>query len=235
MVSTQDHTRQILIVEDDDDTAEMVSTLLKDEGFSPSTVATGKSALEIISQSPPNLVLLDLDLPDIDGLEVLRRARERSSVPVIVISGFNKESDKVIALEAGADDYIGKPFSTEELVARIQALLRRVAWTPQTETRLVINQLELDILQRQARINGRNLDLTPVEYGLLITLMRNAGTTLSHEELLRSVWGNGYEGDYSVLRVNISRLRQKLKESSRHPTYIITVPGEGYRMPAHGS
>ena len=235
MVSTQDETRQILIVEDDDDTAEMVTTLLKDEGFIPNAVSSGASALDYIVQTPPNLILLDLNLPDMDGLEVLRLVRERSFMPVIVISGYNKETDKVIALEAGADDYISKPFSPEELVARVQALLRRVAWTPQTETTLVINQLELDILQRQVHIDGRALDLTPVEYGLLITLMRNAGSTLSHDELLRSVWGNSYAGDYSVLRVNISRLRQKLKENSRRPAYILTVPGEGYRMPAHGS
>ena len=233
MVSTQDETRQILIVEDDEDTAEMVFTLLEDAGYTPNAVPSGHTALEQIAQSPPDLVLLDLKLPDIDGLEVLKRVRERSFMPMIVVSGYNKERDKVIALEAGADDYLGKPFSPEELIARVQALLRRVAWTPQPETTLVVQQLELDIPHRQARIRGRKLHLTPVEYGLLITLMRSDGRVVSHDELLRSVWGEQYEGDYSVLRVNISRLRQKVEENPRRPTYILTVPGEGYRMPTN--
>ncbi|HLV37523.1 MAG TPA: response regulator transcription factor [Spirillospora sp.] len=231
MVSTRTETRQILVVEDDENTAEMVLSLLETAGYSTSAVTSGSTALETIATSPPDLILLDLDLPDMDGMEVLRRVRDRSFMPMIVISGFNKEHNKVHALEAGADDYLGKPFSPEELVARIQALLRRVEWTPQPETRLVINQLELDIPHRQARIRGRKLHLTPVEYGLLITLMRRAGQVVSHDELLRSVWGEQYEGDYSVLRVNISRLRQKLEESPRRPAYILTVPGEGYRMP----
>lgn len=231
MVSTRTETRQILVVEDDENTAEMVLSLLETAGYSTSAVTSGSTALETIATSPPDLILLDLDLPDMDGMEVLRRVRDRSFMPMIVISGFNREHNKVHALEAGADDYLGKPFSPEELVARIQALLRRVEWTPQPETRLVINQLELDIPHRQARIRGRKLHLTPVEYGLLITLMRRAGQVVSHDELLRSVWGEQYEGDYSVLRVNISRLRQKLEESPRRPAYILTVPGEGYRMP----
>jgi two-component system KDP operon response regulator KdpE len=125
-----------------------------------------------------------------------------------------------------------KPFSSEELVARVGALLRRVDWTPQPETRLVVRSLELDIPHRQATIRGRRLHLTPVEYGLLLILMRNAGRVVSHDEMLRAVWGDEYEGDYSVLRVNISRLRQKLEENPRRPSYIVTVPGEGYRMPA---
>ena len=211
----------------------MVLSLLTQSGFRTKAVNDGNTALGIITAAPPDLVLLDLDLPDMNGLEVLRWVRDRSFLPIIVISGFNKESDKVVALEAGADDYLGKPFSPEELIARIQALLRRVEWTPQPETKLVINQLELDIPHRQAYIRSQRLHLTPVEYGLLITLMRSAGHTVSHDTLLTSVWGEQYEGDYSVLRVNISRLRQKIEENPRRPVYIVTVPGEGYRMPTN--
>jgi DNA-binding response OmpR family regulator len=232
MVSTQDITHQILVVEDDESTADMVLSLLSQSGFRTRTVSDGNAALKTIAANPPDLVLLDLDLPDMNGLDVLRWVRDRSFLPIIVISGFNKEHDKVVALEAGADDYLGKPFSPEELIARIMALLRRVEWTPQPETRLIVNQLELDIPHRQAYIRNHRLHLTPVEYGLLITLMRSAGHTVTHDTLLTSVWGETSEGDYSVLRVNISRLRQKLEENPRRPVYIITVPGEGYRMPS---
>jgi len=231
MVSTQNFTYQILVVEDDDDIAEMVLSLLSKSGFKTDVVSDGETAQTLIAAKPPDLILLDIKLPDMSGIEVLQWVRDRSFLPVIVVSGYKKESDKVAALDAGADDYLAKPFSPEELIARIQALLRRVEWTPQPETKLIINDLELDIPYRQAHIRGDPLHLTPVEYGLLVTLMRNAGHTVSHDELLTSVWGEEYEGDYSVLRVNISRLRQKLEENPRRPLYIITVPSEGYRMP----
>ena len=232
MVSTRSETQHILVVEDDRHTADMVQSLLESAGFDTQAVATGGTALDYLAASPPDLILLDMDLPDMNGMEVLRQVRDRSFIPMIVFSGYGRDHDKVQALEAGADDYLGKPFSPEELIARIQALLRRVEWTPQPETKLVVNQLEIDIPHRQAHIQGRKLHLTPVEYGLLITLMRSAGKVVSHDDLLRTVWGEKYEGDYSVLRVNISRLRQKLEENPRRPMYIITVPGEGYRMPS---
>jgi two-component system KDP operon response regulator KdpE len=231
MVMLQDQTRQILIVEDDDNTSEVVCTLLKNAGYDAVAVDRGTAALDEIAATSPDLVLLDINLPDIDGLEVLRKVRTQSFLPMIVLSGYTKERDKVTALEAGADDYIPKPFSPEELLARVGALLRRVDWTPQPETKLVVRHLELDIPRRQASIRGEKLHLTPIEYGILVMMMRSAGQVVSHDELLRAVWGEQYEGDYSVLRVNISRLRHKLKENPRHPTYIVTVPGQGYRMP----
>lgn len=223
--------RQILVVEDDEDTAEIVTNLLENAGYHTFSVDCGERALTEIPVIAPDLVLLDILLPDMNGLEVLRRVRDRSFLPMIVISGLTQERDKVRALEAGADDYLAKPFSPEELIARVGALLRRVEWTPQAETHLTVEELELDIPHRQATIRGERRHLTPVEYGLLITLMRHAGQVVSHDELLRAVWGEQYEGDYSVLRVNISRLRLKIEENPRRPTYILTVPGEGYRMP----
>ncbi|MBL8116059.1 MAG: response regulator transcription factor [Anaerolineae bacterium] len=230
MVMLQD-ARQILIVEDDEDTAEVVCTLLNEAGYNAVAVDRGEDALHEIAATSPDLVLLDLNLPDIHGLDVLKQVRERSFLPMIVLSGFAKERDKVNALEAGADDYLSKPFSPEELVARVKALLRRINWTPQPETKLTVRQLELDIPRRQAFIRGERLHLTPIEYGLLVTLMRNSGQIVTHDELLKGVWNEQYAGDYSVLRVNISRLRQKIELNPRHPAYIVTVPGQGYRMP----
>ncbi len=235
MVMAQDQTLQVLVVEDDENTSEVVCTLLKNAGYEPVVVDRGMAALDEITSSSPDLVLLDINLHDIDGFEVLRKVRTQSFLPLIVLSGYTKERDKVTALEAGADDYLAKPFSPEELLARVGALIRRVQWTPQPETKLSVRHLELDIPRRQATIRGKKLHLTPIEYGLLVMLMRSAGQVVTHDELLRSVWGDPYEdeGNYSVLRVNVSRLRQKLEENPRHPTYIVTVPGQGYRMPAN--
>ncbi len=231
MVMTADETLQVLVVEDDEDTAEVVTTLLKDAGYEAIAVDEGQIALDEISSIRPDLVLLDINLPDMNGLEVLRTVRAHSFLPMIVLSGFGKEHDRVLALEAGADDYMSKPFSPEELIARVRALLRRVEWTPKPETELIVRRLELDMPRRQAQINGKRLHLTPIEYGILVTLMRNAGKVVSHDDLLRAVWGENYRGDFSVLRVNISRLRQKLEDNPRRPTYIVTVPGQGYWMP----
>jgi two-component system KDP operon response regulator KdpE len=235
MVMLQDETRQILIIEDDSDTSEVVCTLLESAGYEAVAVANGSNGLHQIADSLPDLVLLDLNLPDIDGLEILKKVRAHSFLPMIVISAYAQERDKVVALEAGADDYLAKPFSPDELIARVAALLRRVDWTPQVEPRLAVRQLDLDMPRRQATIRGKKLHLTPIEYGILVTLMRNPGHVISHDDLLRAVWGEQYEGDYSVLRVNISRLRQKLENNPRHPTYIVTVPGQGYVMPTRHS
>jgi len=232
MVTLQEQTRQILVVEDDTDTATVVCNLLETAGYRAVAVDSGEMALNRIAITPPDLVLLDINLPDINGLEVLRQVRTHSFLPMIVLSGFNFDRDKVTALEAGADDFMSKPFSPDELMARIAALLRRVDWTPQIESRITIRHLELDIPRRQVMIRGKRLHLTPIEYGILVTLMRSAGQVITHEELLHTVWGDNYaNGDYSVLRVNISRLRQKLEENPRHPAYIVTAPGQGYCMP----
>ena len=231
MLTTHQSNHQILIVEDDEDTTQVVSILLETAGYSTTAVDSALNALQEISAQQPDLILLDMNLPDMHGLELLRQVRENSSLPMIVISGHTQERDKVVALEAGADDYMDKPFSPEELVARVGALLRRVRWTPPLEPRMALRNLELDLARRQATIRGKKLPLTPTEYDILVMLMRNAGQTVSHDELLRSVWGEKFEGDYSVLRVNISRLRQKLEENPRYPTYIVTVAGQGYCMP----
>ncbi|MBK8032630.1 MAG: response regulator transcription factor [Chloroflexi bacterium] len=231
MLTATEQNRHILIVEDDADTAEMVSIFLETAGYTTATADSGEIALNEITAQQPDLVLLDLGLPDMSGLDVLKQVRASSFLPLIVISGKTQERDKVVALEQGADDYMGKPFSQEELLARVMALLRRVGWTPIPDPKLNVRHLELDMARRQASIRGKRLQVTPVEYGILVTMMRNAGEVVSHDELLHAVWGEQYQGDYSVLRVNISRLRQKLEENPRHPSYVVTVPGQGYIMP----
>jgi DNA-binding response OmpR family regulator len=222
---------KILVVEDESDTAEVICDLLQNAGYETTAVESGEEALQYIGQNY-DLVLLDIKLPDMSGLDVLRRARSESyDQPMIVLSGYGTGSDRVTALEDGADDYLSKPFDPEELVARIRAIRRRVEWSPRPPTRLVVRELELDIARRTAFVRGRRINLTPIEYAILAQLMRNAGQVVTHEELSRSVWGDNFGNDYRVLRVNISRLRQKIEEKDREPTYIVTVPNVGYYIP----
>jgi two-component system response regulator MtrA len=221
----------ILIVEDDDATNEMIGFALGNAGFRSRAVASGEEALRWMQKHSANLLLLDVRLPDMDGIEVLRAVRARSSVPIITMSGYVENKSMITTLEAGADDYIIKPFVPDELIARIRALLRRVEWTPVSDSRLVVRGLELDLAKRQAAIRGERLHLTPTEYGILAVLMRSAGQTLTHDELLNMVWGEEHAEDHSVLRINISRLRQKVEENPRHPSYIVTIPGQGYSIP----
>ncbi len=231
MVTTGQRAQSVLVIEDDEDTAEMVCNLLETAGYEAVAVSDGGTALDEIAMIAPDLVLLDIHLPDINGLEILKKVRSHSFLPMIVMSGYERDRDRVVALEAGADDFMAKPFAPDELVARVKALLRRVDWTPKPETQITVRKLELNLPRRQATINGKRLSLTPIEYNILLTLMRHAGKVISHDELLQAVWGDSYRGDYSVLRVNVSRLRQKLEENPRRPTYIVTVPGRGYWMP----
>lgn len=221
----------ILIVEDDEDTAEVVCSVLESAGFRTTAVDRGAEALTQIATNSPDLVLLDLALPDMHGLDILRSLRNHSFLPLIILSGYGRDRDRVTALEEGADDYVSKPFVPEELVARVKALIRRISWMPKPETLLRVRDLELDIQRRQATIRGKRLHLTPTEYGILLLLMRRAGQIVLHEELLNAVWNDPNSRDYSVLRVNISRLRQKIEDKPRHPRYILTAAGHGYWIP----
>ena len=207
----------ILVVEDDGDTAEVVAGLLENSGYSVTTSSNGTEALKEIDKGETDLVLLDIDLPDTNGIDVLQQARRNTHMPMIMLSGYGKEMDRVRSLESGADDYIAKPFIADELLARIRALLRRVKWAPATSTRLQVRELVLDLPRRQISIQGQHLLLTPIEYGILVILMKHAGRVVSHRELMNSVWGEHFSDDYSVLRVNISRLRSKLEVDPRQP------------------
>ncbi|HYO87032.1 MAG TPA: response regulator transcription factor [Candidatus Limnocylindrales bacterium] len=230
----REQSRQILIVDAEDDvTTEALSQLLETAGFTTVAVDEGLAALRELQTSPPDLVILNTTLPDLDGVELLRQMRERSSLPLIAVSDRPEDrTETVRVLEAGADDLVARHAPPEEMMARISALLRRVEWSPANEPRLEVRQLSLDVTRRMAFLHDRKLQLTPIEYSILITLMRSAGHVVPHADLLKSVWRTGQPDDYSVLRVNISRLRQKLKENPRRPGYIVTVPGRGYMMPA---
>ena len=233
MLTLREQSRNILIVEDEQDTAEAISRLLETAGFTTQTVDAGLAALKELQESPPDLVLLNTNLPDMDGVELLQKVRERSQLPMIAVSADpDDKAAKVRALEAGADDIVARHAPPEELVARIGAILRRIEWSPTSEPRLEVRQLSLDMSRRMAFLHDRKLQLTPIEYSILVTLMRNAGHVVPHAELLKAVWRGGQSNDYSVLRVNISRLRQKLEDNPRRPGYIVTVPGRGYMMPA---
>lgn len=232
MVVSAERPINILVVEDDTQMADALTSLLAQAGYRSFIAQSAGDALASLSNDAPDLILLDLRLPDMDGLSLLSRVRTASQLPLIVVSGAGSDRDRVMSLENGADDYIAKPFSSAELVARVRALMRRVEWGPATDARVTVGRLELDIPRRRASIRGRKIHLTPIEYNLLHALMRNAGHTVRYNELLRSVWGDSYSGDFSVLRVNISRLRQKIEEDKHAPSCIVTVAGEGYMMPA---
>lgn len=230
--------KRLLLIEDDAHLAALLADLLQSSGYRVSVAHTAQKGLEEFQSRPPDLVLLDLALPDMSGFAVLRHIRARSNVPIVIVSGDATEADKVQALENGADDYITKPFHEDELLARITALLRRISWTPQSEAILEVGHLRVDMARRQVTMRGEPLHLTPIEYAILCTLMQHAGRTVTHEELLTGVWGPEYRGDFSVLRVNISRLRHKVEADPRQPQYILTVPRQGYRMPVsagHGA
>lgn len=223
--------KRLLIIEDDVDFLTGLATLLGKAGYHVCTASTGQAGLNAFEESRPHLVLLDIGLPDIDGFQVIQELRQISSVPILILSGSDNDRDKVQALEMGADDYVTKPFHPQELRARIAALLRRVGWTPTPETLIEIRGLRLDIARRQVTYNGTTLHLTPIEFAILSTLMQHAGEVVSHEEMLRNVWGDHYTGDFSVLRVNISRLRHKIEAQADRPTLIMTVARKGYLIP----
>jgi len=177
----------------------------------------------------PDLVILDLGLPDLDGLDVIRRMREWSSTPIVVLSVRDREGQKVAALDAGADDYLTKPISTLELLARMRAALRHAARSG-TESAIVTGALTVDVVRRRVTAGDREVALTPVEYALLKALALSAGSVLMHRHLLREVWGPAYEQDLNLLRVSVSKLRHKVESDPARPQYILTEAGVGYRL-----
>jgi DNA-binding response OmpR family regulator len=216
---------EILLVEDEDSIAETLKDGLRREGYNVSRVARGEDALEA---SPADLVLLDLRLPDIDGLDVCRRLRERSRVPIIVLTARGEEADRVVGLELGADDYIVKPYGLRELIARIRAVMRRAAAPAGASGTLRVGGLEVDERARRATLDGRELDLTPKEFELLAALARDPGAAVTRQRLLVEVWQTSWYGSSKTIDVHVAALRRKLGD----PGWIETVRGVGFRLRA---
>jgi two-component system KDP operon response regulator KdpE len=220
---------RILVVDDEAAIRRFLSTVLKAEDFSLHLAETGHAALAAAATVRPDIILLDLGLPDLDGVEVIRRIREWSTVPIIVLSVREREDDKVNALDAGADDYLTKPFGISELLARIRVALRRsVQQVP--EPVFTSGDLEIDLARRRVTVKEGEAQLTPTEYDLLRLLVTHAGRVLTHSQILRQIWGIAYLEQPHVLRVNISNLRHKIEADPSRPRHIVTEPGVGYRF-----
>lgn len=219
---------KILIVDDEKPIRRFLTAALA-SNYQTIEAASGEEAITISTIERPDLIILDIGLPGINGIEVTQKLREWSAVPIIVVSVREQEEDKIAALDAGADDYLTKPFSVGELMARIRVSLRR---TVQTEPQPIFTLagLEVDLSMRSVKLNGELVQLTPNEYDLLHLFIRHAGRVLTHRQLLTGVWGSAYEADTHVLQVNISNLRRKLEENPARPILIITEPGVGYRL-----
>ncbi|MBN1583430.1 MAG: response regulator [Anaerolineae bacterium] len=220
---------RVLVVDDERAIRRFLQAALDAHGYAVFEAASGEEAVRSVIADRPDLVILDLGLPDIEGIEVTRRLREWSTIPIIILSVREQEADKIGALDAGADDYLTKPFGIGELMARMRVVLRRVA-EPETSPVFQIGDLVVDLARRRVTVKGEEISLTPTEYDLLRVLVQHAGKVLIHRQLLRQVWGMGYESELHLLRVNVSNLRRKLEPDPTRPQYILTEPGVGYRL-----
>lgn len=221
---------RILVVDDERPIRRFLNASLNGK-YTVSEAPNGEEAIRAVTAERPDLVILDLGLPDLDGVEVTRRLREWTQIPIIIVSVREQEADKIAALDAGADDYLTKPFSAGELMARIRVALRRSAQV-ENEPIFTSGGLRVDFTLRVVKVDGQLVTLTPTEYDLLKMLVKHAGKVLTHRQLLRAVWGNSYESDTHILQVNISNLRRKIEPDPARPSHIITEPGVGYRLKA---
>ena len=223
---------RILVVEDEETLAEAISFLLSKEGFDVAVAATGPEAIESFDKSGADLILLDLMLPGLSGTEVCRQIRTKSSVPIIMLTAKDSEIDKVVGLEIGADDYVTKPYSSRELIARIRAVLRRgeLHDTADEGTTLEVGPVRMDTDRHVISVNGEVVAIPLKEFELLEFLMRNAGRVLTRMQLIDRVWGSDYVGDTKTLDVHIKRLRAKIEKDPANPEFIQTVRGMGYKM-----
>jgi len=222
----------VLVIEDDAPIRRFLRAGLDAQGFQLVEAVSGEQGIAEAAMRSPELVLLDLGLPDLDGVDVVRRLREWSAVPVLVLSARGQERDKIRALDAGADDYITKPFAMGELLARMRAALRRSARTDDAGAASVVESgaLRVDLGQRQVQVEGREVKLTPREWKLLAALARHRGRVLTHETLLREVWGPSYTSQHHYLRVYMGQLRHKLEADPSRPRWLLTETGVGYRL-----
>ena len=228
--------KRILIAEDEVALRDFVSRNLRVRGFEVLEASNGLEALAVWEQEEFHLLILDIMMPRMDGLEVCRRVREHSTVPIIVLTALDAESNKVAALDLGADDYLTKPFGVEELLARVRAVLRRTQWdiTPPVSDIKRFGNIEVDLAGHIVRRQGTEVRLSPIEFAFMEQLITNAGKVVTHRTLLQRIWGPAYGGEAEYLRVYINRLRQKLEPDPTHPRYFLTEPGVGYRFVAPG-
>ena len=224
----------ILVVEDDTSVRNLITTTLKAHGYRHQTAANGQTAILEASSYNPDIVLLDLGLPDMDGVEIIRKIRSWSNMPIIVISARSEDNDKIVALDAGADDYLTKPFSVEELLARLRVTQRRLAimqgGTQEEKSTFTNGKLMLDYGAGCAYMDGKELHLTPIEYKLLCRLSKHVGKVLTHTYITQEIWGRSWENDVASLRVYMATLRKKIESEPDMPQYIQTHIGVGYRM-----
>jgi len=223
----------ILVVEDEAPMRRIIRNALADQGYHVWEAGTKRDAISTIDENVPQAILLDLGLPDGSGLDVLKAARERSEVPIVVISARGDERDQVLALDSGANDYVTKPFREAELLARLRAALRSVtAYATPVQDRVEVGPLSIHTAYRTVYVNGEEVPLTPTEFSLLLVMARNAGRVVTHRHLLRAVWGGSYVEHTPYLRVYMRQLRQKLELDPTSPQLLITTPGVGYRLRA---
>jgi two-component system KDP operon response regulator KdpE len=222
-------TSRILVVDDEPEIRRFLRASLRAQQYEVLEASNGTQALELMTEHQPDLMILDLGLPDIDGVEITRRIREWSQIPIIILSVRDRERDKIEALDVGADDYLTKPFGVGELIARMRVVMRRISSEAQ-EPVFVIKGLKIDLSRHQVSLADKDITLTPTEFDLLHVLVQNAGKVITHRQLIRKVWGGGYEDESRLLRVNISNLRHKIEPDPNQPYYILTELGVGYRF-----
>ena len=223
-----DKNLRVLVVDDERPIRRFLNASLSG-AYTVLEAATGQEALSMAATGRPDAILLDLGLPDMDGVDLTRRLREWTQIPIIVVSVRDHEEDKITALDAGADDYLTKPFGVGELMARLRVVLRRAS-PPEREFVFQADHLTVDLTRREVTVEGRIASLTPTEYDILRVLIQNAGKVLTHQQLIHLVWGNNYEADSHLLRVNISNLRRKIEPDPSRPRFVMTEPGVGYRL-----
>ena len=222
----------VVLIEDEPQIRRFLRATLTGQGYRLFEATTGADGLVEVGSRQPDVVIVDLGLPDIDGIDVIRRLREWTDVPIIVLSARGQERDKVIALDVGADDYVSKPFGADELLARIRVALRHTAGASHEgdDATFQVGALRMDLLRRQVFVGDREVRLTPIEYKLLTTLIRHAGKVVTHQQLLRDVWGPSHTDQAHYVRVYMAHLRHKLEGNPARPRYLLTEPGVGYRL-----
>ncbi len=226
MTTTGEH---VLVVDDEPQILRALGVILRNAGYAVATASTKSEALDAVSVRPPDAMVLDLVLPDGSGVDVTSQVRTWSSLPIIVLSAVGDEREKVRALDVGADDYITKPFGTEELLARLRAVLRRVG-DGRDEPVVTVGELSIDLADRRVTRDGQQIHLTPIEFDILRELAEHAGKLVTQRQLLQAVWGPGYELETHYLRVHVAHIRAKIEPDPSHPSYLITEPGVGYRL-----